>query len=55
MRLLGINDHEGLWSEKGGVLEKQSNVGLLGKSYKILLTLFNKDIEMFLINKSLMK
>ena len=41
-------DHDGLWSEKGGVLgETDKMVILLKDSPKILLTFFNKDIEMF--------
>ena len=40
-------DHDGLWSEKGGVLEKQMK---MVTSLKIVIKLFlpfNKDIEMF--------
>ena len=48
MRLLEEVDHDGLWSEKGGVLEKTDKNGDFFKdSYKTLLTFFNKDIEMF--------
>ena len=48
MRLLEEVDHDGLWSEKGGVLgETNSMVISLKDSYKTLLTFFNKDIEMF--------
>ena len=41
-------DHDRLWSEKGGVLEKQMKmVTSLKVVKKTLLTFFNKDIEMF--------
>ena len=48
MRLLEEVDHDVLWSEKGGVLEKQLKlVTSLKIVIKTLLTFFNKDIEMF--------
>ena len=40
-------DHDRLWSEKGGVLEKPIKCWSLFKMViKTLLTSFNKDIEM---------
>ena len=48
MRWMEEVDHDRLWSENGGVLEKQIKlVTSLKDSYKTLLTFFNKDIEMF--------
>ena len=41
-------DHDGLWSEEGGVFGKTDENGDFFKvSYKTLLPFFNKDIEMF--------
>jgi hypothetical protein len=37
----------GLWSERRSFGEKDKMVILFKDSYKILLTFFNKDIEMF--------
>ena len=46
---------KGYGRKKKEFWRNKANVGLLGKVIKILLTFFNKDIEMFLINRSLMK
>ena len=46
MRLLGLNDHEGLWSKKEEFWRNKRNGDFLGKKFlkKGLLTFFNKHL-----------
>ena len=47
-------DNDGLWSgERRSFGKTDENGDFFKNSYKTLLTFFNKDIEMFKINKSL--
>ena len=46
MRLLGLNDHEGLWSKKEEFWRNKQNGDFPGKAFfkKGLLTFFNKHL-----------
>ena len=44
MKLLGLNDHEGLWSKKEEFWRNKHDGDFLGKSSKILPTFFDKDV-----------